>query len=158
MKPHIILIPGAWHSGDCFDPLLPYLQDLRDASYRVTALTLPSVGAEPPLTSLDPEIEHIRNSITPLLNANNDVLVAMHSYGGFAGSAALQGLSRPERQAQGKPGGVTALVYMAAWMLDEGQSIRGSGGGRGGKAGTSVVKEEVHDRLASLSMLLIVDS
>lgn len=155
MKPHIILIPGAWHSGDCFDPLLPYLQD---ASYQVTALTLPSVGAEPPLTSLDPEIEYIRNSIIPLLDADNDVLVAMHSYGGFAGSAALQGLSRPERQAQGKPGGVTALVYMAAWMLDEGQSIRGSGGGRGGKAGTSVVKEEVLYCLAFLSMLLILDS
>lgn len=142
-KPHIILVPGAWHSGDCFDELVPYL---RGSGYETTALTLPSVGAEPPLKTLDPEIEHIRSVIVPLLDVGQDVVVVMHSYGGLPGSAALHGLSKTERQHQSKPGGVMAMVFLTAWMLDEGLSIRGMGGGKGGKAGPSVVKEE-NDKL-----------
>lgn len=140
MKPHIVLIPGAWHSGDCYDILIPFLQTY---GYHTTALTLPSVGAEPPLTEIEPEIDHIRNNIVPLLDQNQEVVVVMHSYGGFAGTAALKGLSKIDRQAADQAGGITALVYLTAWMMDVGQSIRASGGGRGGKLGRSVMKEDV---------------
>lgn len=58
----------------------------------------------------------------------------MHSYGDFASRESLQGLPKAERQASNQSGGVVALVYLTAWMLDEGQSVRGSGGGKGGKA------------------------
>jgi len=148
MKPHIVLIPGAWHSGDAYDTMLPFLHS---HGYETTALTLPSVGAEPPLTSLDPEIEHIRNKVEPLLEKGQDVVVVMHSYGGFAGSAALHGLSTAERKKDGQPGGVVSLVYLAAWMLDEGRALRGSGGGSGGKFGLSALREEVrpHCKVAS---------
>lgn len=150
MKPHIVLIPGAWHSGDAYDTLLPYLHEF---GYETTALTLPSVGAEPPLTTLKPETDFIRTKINQLLDKDEDVVVVMHSYGGFAGSAALQGLSKAERQKANLPGGVTALVYLTAWMLDEGQTIRGSGGGKGGKGGPSKLKEEVFPSSTALSRL-----
>lgn len=140
MKPHIVLIPGAWHSADAYDTLLPYLQD---HGYQVTALTLPSVGTEPPITTLEPEVTHIRNNVSSIADRGEDVVVVMHSYGGLAGTASLKGLSKAERQAANLPGGVTALVYLAAWMLEEGQTIRGSGGGRGGKGGPSKIKEDV---------------
>lgn len=140
MKPHIVLIPGAWHSGDAYDTLLPFLQQ---NGYSTTALTLPSVGAEPPLTKIEPEITHIRNAILPILDRGEDVVVVLHSYAGFAGTASLKGLSKSERQAAGLSGGIIALVYIAAWMIDEGESVRGSGGGRGGKGGPSKLKQEV---------------
>lgn len=140
MKPHIVLIPGAWHSGDAYDTFLPFLHS---HGYETTALTLPSVGAEPPLTSLEPEIEYIRGQIVPLLDHGQDVVVVMHSYGGFAGSSALQGLSKAEREQQEQSGGVISLVYLAAWMLPAGRALRGSGGGSGGKLGLSVLREEV---------------
>jgi len=38
---------------------------------------------------------------------------------------------------------VTSLVYLAAWMLDMGKAIRGSGGATGGMLGPSVLHEEV---------------
>lgn len=140
MKPHLVLIPGAWHSGECFDTLLPYL---KKAGYETTALTLPSVGAEPPVTSLDPDVEHIRRSIIPLLDDGKEVVVVMHSYGGQAGTGSLRGLSKPEREKNGEGGGVLGLVYLTAWLLPEGQSIRAYGGGRGGKKGMGVMREEV---------------
>lgn len=140
MKPHIVLIPGAWHSGDCYDILVPFLQN---SGYQTTALTLPSVGAEPPLTEIEPEIGHIRDNIIPLLNQDQDVVVVMHSYAGFAGTAALKGLSKTDRQAAGQTGGIISLVYLTAWMVDVGQSVRNSGGGKGGKLGRSALQEEV---------------
>jgi len=140
MRPHIALIPGAWHSGDAYDTLLPFLHS---QGYETTALTLPSVGAEPPLTSLYPEIEYIRGKIVPLLEKGQDVVVVMHSYGGFAGSAALHGLSKAEREKEGQTGGVVSLVYLAAWLLDEGKAMLGSGGGSPGALGMSVFRIEV---------------
>ena len=140
MKSHVVLIPGAWHSGDAYDLLVPLL---RVHGHETTSLTLPSVGAEPPLTSLEPEVEYIRNTVEPLSEQGKEIVVVMHSYGGFAGSAALHGLSRAERHEKGLNGGIVALVYLAAWMLDEGQSISGSGGGKGGKGGPSTIKVEV---------------
>lgn len=139
-KPHIILIPGAWHSADSYDLLLPYL---RTNGYAVTAVDLPSVGAEPPIKSLQPEIDHIRGITLPLLDQGKDVAVVMHSYAGVAGSSSLFGLSKDERLATGLPGGVTALVYLCAWMVPEGQSVRSAGGGQGGKGGSRRVRQEV---------------
>ena len=103
------------------------------------------MGAEPPLTTLDPEVEYIRTKVLPLLEQGREVIVVMHSYGGFAGSAALRGLSKAERHEQGLSGGIMALVYLAAWMLDEGQSVSGSGGGKGGKGGPSTIRVEVRE-------------
>lgn len=78
MKPHIILIPGAWHTGACYELLEPLLQK---AGHETTALDLASVGAEPPLTSLDPEVEHVRSVIAPLIEQGRDLIIVMHSYG-----------------------------------------------------------------------------
>ncbi len=140
MKPDIVLIPGAWHSGDTYEVLVPFL---REHNYETTCLTLPSVGAEPPLTTLDPEVDYIRTEIISLLEQNKEVVVVMHSYGGFAGSAALRGLSKSERQEQGWRGGIIALVYLAGIMIDEGQSVSGSNGGEDGQAGPSKIQIKV---------------
>lgn len=139
-RPYIVLIPGAWHSADSYDLLVPYL---RDSGYDVTAIDLPSVGAEPPIQSLQPEIDRIRGVILPLLDRGKNVIVVMHSYAGVAGSSALFGLSRNDRLAANLPGGVTALVYLCAWMVPEGASVRSAGGGQGGKGGSKRVRQDV---------------
>ena len=122
MKPHIVLIPGAWHAGACYDFIVPLLQD---AGYATTALTLPSVGAEPPLTSTDQDAAVVHSAVSDLADAGRDVVVVMHSYGAVPGSDGVKGLSKKERAGQGLDGGggVVALVYLCAWMLPEGKSI-----------------------------------
>jgi pimeloyl-ACP methyl ester carboxylesterase len=139
-KPTIVLIPGAWHTADCYEILIPHLHE---AGYETLPLTLPSVGADPAQQSLDPDVQHIRNNVIPLLDQGKDVVLAMHSYGGVPGSSAMRGLAKNERQAQGQPGGVTALVFICAWMIDEGTTAKDYGGGRGGKLGPSTLSIEV---------------
>jgi pimeloyl-ACP methyl ester carboxylesterase len=137
-KPLLVLIPGAWHTASCFDLLAKRLESM---GYQTLALTLPSVGAEPPLKSLDPDIAHIRSILLPELEKDRRIVVFMHSYGGVPGSSALYGLSSASRQRQGQPGAVVGLVYLCAWMLPEGQSIRSSGGAKGGAGGARTDEE-----------------
>lgn len=143
MKPTIVLIPGAWHSADCYDILLPHLQR---AGYETLPLTLPSVGADPAIQSLDSDVQLIRENITRLISDGKDVVLVMHSYGGIPGSSAVQGLAKTDRKAEGLPGGVAALVYICAWMVAEGKTAREYGGGRGGKLGPSSLSVEVNRR------------
>ena len=51
----------------------------------------------------------------------------MHSYGGIPGSAALNGLGKVEREKNGEKGGVVRLVYVASWILREGETLPGAG-------------------------------
>lgn len=138
-KPHILLLPGAYHNASCYDRLEPLLSS---AGYQTTALTLPSVGAEPPITSIAPDVEHVRSAIEPLLNDGKSIVVVMHSYSGIIGTTSLSGFAARDRKAQGLPGGVTGLVYLCAWMLDAGQNALEMGGGQGGKLGPGVMKRE----------------
>ena len=139
-KPTLLLIPGAWHTASAYSLLIP---PLTQHSYPVQALTLPSVGSNPPPTSIGPDIQHIRNALIPLLDESKDVIVVMHSYGGIPGGSAVKGLSRKEREGEGKKGGVVALVYICAWIIDQGVSAKAAGGGRGGKGGPSTLRVEV---------------
>jgi pimeloyl-ACP methyl ester carboxylesterase len=140
-KPTVVLIPGAWHVAEHYSLLTPCLND---AGYETLPLTLPSSGSDPAIPDFTPDVEEVRRNVIPLLDAEKNVIVVMHSYGGIPGSSAMKGLSKTDREAVGKPGGVTALVYLCAWMLDEGVSMFQGGGGRGGKAGPSSFKIEVH--------------
>jgi pimeloyl-ACP methyl ester carboxylesterase len=119
-KPHIVLIPGAWHTGACYDVIVPLLED---AGYSTTALTLPSVGAEPPVTSTNEDVAFTHSTVSSLVDAGKDVVVVMHSYGAIPGSDAMIGLSKSERSGEGLEGGVVALVYICAWMMPEGKCI-----------------------------------
>lgn len=86
-KPDIVLIPGAWHTGDCFDRIVPLL---KGKGYSVTALTLPSVGAEPPLENFDQDVHLIHGVVEGLADAGKDVVVVMHSYGGIPRTVAMK--------------------------------------------------------------------
>ena len=81
-KPHTVLIPGAWHTGACYDVIIPLLED---SAYATTPLTLPSVGAEPPITSTDEDTALVHSTVSELAEADGDVVVVRHSYGGIPG-------------------------------------------------------------------------
>ncbi|KAF2094415.1 alpha/beta-hydrolase [Rhizodiscina lignyota] len=138
-KPHIVLIHGAYHDSSTWSLLEPLLNN---AGYETSALDLPSVGAEPPLTTIAPDVEYVRSVITPMVEAGKSVVVVLHSYSGIIGTTSLSGLTAEHRSAQKLPGGVTALVYLCAWMLDVGQSTVEMGGGRGGKLGPAAVRND----------------
>lgn len=119
-KATVLLVPGAWHRVDVFDS---YRQHLQKDGYSSEAVDLPSIGATPPLHSIDEDVTVVRRALLSLVDQGKDVVLAMHSYGGLVGSEAVEGLGKVERVQQGKNAGVVALFYIAAFMLAPGQSI-----------------------------------
>lgn len=140
-KPDLVLIPGAWHTAECYYLIVPLLES---AGYQVETVNLISVGAEPAVKSLDPDVQHIRNVLLPMIEKGKEVVVVMHSFGGVPGSAALKGMSKTTRLAEGLPGGIVALVYLCSWVIPEGQSVRSCGGGQHGPEVLKIDGEYIH--------------
>lgn len=62
--------------------------------------------------------------LLPLIEEQRkDVLLYLHSYAGFPGSAAIKGLSKAEPLGTGKNGGVIGLIYQSAFVPQEGQTL-----------------------------------
>jgi pimeloyl-ACP methyl ester carboxylesterase len=97
--PNIVLVHGAWANGSSWSAVIEQLQA---AGYRVTA---PAFS----LTSLADDVTRLRQI---LARQNGPTLVAGHSYGGQIITAL--GTEAPN---------VVGLVYIAAFGLDEGESI-----------------------------------
>lgn len=120
-QPTILFIPGAWHFPAGFNAVRELLKPL---GYPTEAVAHPSIGAEPPNTTLDDDIANTRAEILKLVEAGKKVVVVAHSYGGIVGSSAVEDLGFNQRKAIGKEGGVINFVYMAAFALPKGCSPR----------------------------------
>jgi pimeloyl-ACP methyl ester carboxylesterase len=97
--PNIVLVHGAWADGSSWSAVIEHLQA---DGYRVTA---PQFA----LTRLADDVARLRQV---LARQNGPTLVAGHSYGGQIITAL--GTDAPN---------VVGLVYIAAFGLDEGESI-----------------------------------
>jgi pimeloyl-ACP methyl ester carboxylesterase len=96
---NIVLVHGAWADGSCWSAVIPALQA---DGHRVTAVQLPE-------TSTTADVARVRHVLG--LQDGPTVLVG-HSYGGQVLTAL--GEDAPN---------VVALVYIAAFGLDEGESL-----------------------------------
>ncbi|KAF6793712.1 hypothetical protein CSOJ01_13886 [Colletotrichum sojae] len=119
-KPTIVFVPGAWHCATRFRPVTAPLEAL---GYHTRSVQLPSYGAQPPLSDFSPDVAAIRRHIEEAVDAGEDVVLFMHSYGGVVGCEACRGLDGPSRRALGKPGGVVRLVFCSAFMMPEDVSL-----------------------------------
>jgi pimeloyl-ACP methyl ester carboxylesterase len=102
--PNIVLIHGAWADGSCWGAVIERLQA---EGYGVTAPQLPE-------SSLADDVARVRQVLARL---EGPTLLAGHSYGGQVMTAL--GADLPD---------VVGLVYIAAFGLDEGESIAALGG------------------------------
>ncbi len=98
-KTNIVLVHGAWADGSSWGKVIPFLQQ---KGFNVTA-------AQIPLTSLADDIVATRNLLAA---QKGPTVLAGHSYAGVVISGAAN--DAPD---------VKALVYIAAFGLDEGESI-----------------------------------
>lgn len=121
-KPHLVFIPGAWHTPEAFSVIIPKLEA---HGYTVHTLQLPAVGPSPDNvpTDLSQDINAVRSLVTKAIGAGNDVVVVPHSWGGIVAGSALAGLGKKEREAKGEKGGVVRTAYMCAFMAPEGVSL-----------------------------------
>lgn len=107
--PTVVLVHGAWHGGWAWDPIT---SRLTDAGVEVVALDLPSSGPDPSvLTGMHEDAAAVRAAIDAV---DGPVVVVAHSYGG---APVTEGAAGAEN--------VSHLVYVTAFMLDEGESLLG---------------------------------
>lgn len=99
--PNVVLVHGAWADGSCWSAVIERLQA---RGFTVTAPQLPE-------TSLADDVARVRQV---LARQSGPTVLAGHSYGGQVITAL--GTDAPN---------VVALVYIAAFGLDEGESIGG---------------------------------
>jgi pimeloyl-ACP methyl ester carboxylesterase len=97
--PNIVFVHGAWADGSSWSPVIEALQA---EGYNVTAPQFPE-------TSLADDVARLRNA---LRRQTGPTVVAGHSYGGQVMTAL--GNDAPN---------VVGLVYVAAFGLDEGESL-----------------------------------
>src|ERR1700742_2032939 len=99
VQPNIVLVHGAWADGSCWSAVIEQLQA---SGYTVTAPQFPE-------SSLAADVARLRQVLE---RQNGPVIVAGHSYGGQIMTA----LGTDAKN-------VARLAYIAAFGLDEGESI-----------------------------------
>ena len=119
-KMNVVLVHGAWADGSSWSKVIPLLDPKQ---FNVTAVQLP-------LTSLEDDIAVTRNALAA--QTGPTVLVG-HSYGGAVITGA--GNDAPN---------VTALVYIAAFGLDEGESLQGLSSQGPATAGAAQIRPDAH--------------
>ncbi|PGH10064.1 hypothetical protein GX51_00331 [Blastomyces parvus] len=115
----IVFIPGAWNGPEYFGDVTA---QLKEHGYEVHALHLPTAGLDPKSTPVD-DIGLVQKTTRALADEGKDIILVMHSYGGFVGSESAKGLLKTDRLAQGKEGGIVHLVYLAAIPGVEGEIL-----------------------------------
>lgn len=115
--PTIVFVPGAWHTCDYYKQVISILEE---KGFPTATVDLPSVGG---ISSMADDAIAIQKVTSKLSNEGQQIILVMHSYGGIPGTESAKGLSWEIRQAEGKPGGIIALIYVSAYLIKEGMSV-----------------------------------
>ncbi|MEW1775539.1 alpha/beta hydrolase [Streptomyces sp. NPDC086777] len=121
-QPTILLVHGAWHGAWCWGKLIP---ELESRGWDVATVDLPSASAEAEHPAgMHDDAKVIREKLAAI---DGPVAVVAHSYGGI-----------PATEAAAKANNVSRLIYLAAFQLEEGDSLASQSGGAlpSGETGT----------------------
>lgn len=118
--PTIVIVPGAFHVASSMDL---FSSQLEEAGYDTQTFELVTVN-QPMLKVQDDVTALAAEVLVPLIEKHGkDVVLYLHSYAGFPGSAAIKGLSKTERLAAGKRGGILGLIYQSAFIPKPGDTL-----------------------------------
>ena len=118
-KPTFVLVPGNFLPSAYYADTAKLLES---HGFQTCLTTIPSTGSKLPLTSNEPDVLAIRQVLEELSNSGKDIIVVAHSYGSIPACEAAEGFERQDRLKLGKSGGVIRLVFVAAWLLQEGEN------------------------------------
>lgn len=94
-KPVVVFVPGFWEGISAFDSVSIELKTVH--GYSTAAVPLASTGtASPGNPTLKDDVRGIRSAIEPLVQDGKELLLVLHSAGGFLGAQAIKGLSVKE--------------------------------------------------------------
>ena len=122
-KPTIAFVPGAWFLPIQYKELTDLLEA---AGYETIIQKNPSCDSADPFNAdTQADADAVRNNVLlPLIAAGKEVVLIAHSYGGSPAAAAATGLSKGDMSAMGGAGGIIGLIWVAAFIAQEGESLQ----------------------------------
>ncbi|KAI1808583.1 alpha/beta-hydrolase [Daldinia bambusicola] len=125
-KPTVLIVGGSFAPAEVYDDIV---DAVKAKGYDIKALPYPSVrlrGEPKPekLPTMYDDAAFVANEISKLADEGKEVVLIAHSYGGVPATESTKGLTKKERQSQGKPGGVVRLAYMTALVAPVGRSAQ----------------------------------
>ena len=118
-EPTFVLVPGNFLPSTYYSNTAELLES---HGYPTKVINIPSTGSNTTLTSNEPDIAAVREVIQELSDDGKEIIIVAHSYGAIPACEAVKGLEHQERLKVGMSGGVVRLVFIAAWLLQEGES------------------------------------
>lgn len=120
-KPTILFVPGLWEGPTVFSQVITSLSSL---GYPTQTAPLLSTGTRSPGNpSMKDDETFIRSVVQKLVeDEEKEIVMVMHSAGGFLGSGAIEGLGLKKRAEEGKKGGVRKLVFLCAGIAPVGHT------------------------------------
>ena len=108
-KPVFVLVPGNFLPPAYYDETAKRLES---HGFETRLVTIPSTGSKHPLTSNEPDVLAIRQVLEELSNnAERNIIIVAHSYGSIPTCEAAPGFKK-----------VIRLIFVAAWLLQEGEN------------------------------------
>ena len=109
-KPTVLIIPGSFSPAHFYHGIV---NSMKEAGYEAFVYDLPSASRKPPqeAATLADDAEFF-NRLLP------------HSYGGLVASECVKGLSKAEREAAGKRGCVSKVVFLTSVVPPVGESLQ----------------------------------
>lgn len=100
-----------------FDPLI---KELKGHGYEAHAVSYPTVGKNTVGTKQKDEVKAIQDAVAHFVDdQHQDVILVLHSYGGWPGSRAVKGFDKETREKQGKKNSIVEVVFIAAFLLPD---------------------------------------
>ncbi|KAJ5619236.1 hypothetical protein N7510_003220 [Penicillium lagena] len=118
MAPVIFLVPGLWEGPSVFEPLSALMT--ANGFTTESAVLLSTGTVSPGNPTMKDDIAAVRQHLQEVVAQGEDVLLVLHSAGGFIGSEAMQGLSKKQRKESGQKGGVVGIVFLSGAVFPEG--------------------------------------
>lgn len=112
---HFILVHGAYHQPQHWDPLVKVLQQ---SGHRTSTPRLPSVSATPVPDCLTADISAVKTAVVAAIaNGSESVVPIFHSYGGIPGFEALATLTQDQKSK------IPRVICISAFIVPKGDSL-----------------------------------
>jgi pimeloyl-ACP methyl ester carboxylesterase len=117
--PVILIVPGGFTPPEAYTNIVSRVVE---AGHAIEALHLPSIGYKTNIPgTMQDDAAFVASEITKHADEGKDVILVAHSYGGLPATESTKGLSKVDRERQGKPGGLVRLAYISCVILPVGE-------------------------------------
>ena len=127
-KPTILLATGSFALPSFYDKIAGSIRANGFefiVPHLLTSGESAGTGRATPPPSMQDDAKMLAEEITKLADQGKDVVLMAHSYGGVPASQCVKGLTKSERTAAGKKGGLVALAYMTCLVPEVGGMAAG---------------------------------